>query len=110
MQDETPDIPEPEHYLRAWRRFRRLTQEQLAERVGTTGSVISELENRRKAMSLKWLHRLAIALNTKPGFIAEHDPEKLDTDVLEIFANVPDNMKDQAKRILMTFQRDGTNG
>lgn len=110
LYDEVGDIPEPEHYLRAWRRFRKMKQRELAELVGTSESVISELENRRKAMSLKWLYRLAAALRTKPGFIIEHDPTKLDTDVVEIFANIPDSLKDQAKTTLKSFQRDGTKG
>ena len=106
----TINVEEQPHKLKAWRKYRRLTQAELAERVGTSESVVSELENSKAEMSLKWLYRFSKALNTTVGFLVEHDPENLDTDIMEIFANVPDDMKPQAKRTLKAFQRDGTNG
>lgn len=43
-----------------------LTQEQLAKRVGTTGSVISRLEDASyEGHSLKLLHKIAFALDKK---------------------------------------------
>lgn len=89
--------------LRAWREFRRLTQEQLADKVGTTGAVISLLESGNRQLSLKWLRKLASALNTTPGFIIDHNPEDLPTEVLEIWADVPEENRTQALQILKTF-------
>jgi len=48
------------------RKKARLTQEQLAKLVGTTGSVISRLENDDyKGHSLKMLQRISVALNRR---------------------------------------------
>lgn len=48
-----------------WRRAELgLTQRELAERMGTSHSVISRIENGQHATSVKTLHRLAAALDT----------------------------------------------
>ena len=96
--------------LSAWREFRRLTQEQLAEEVGTTASVISLLESGKRSLSLKWLRRLAPPLHTTPGFILDHRPEDLPTEILEVWATIPEEKHDQALEILRTFSRTGTDG
>jgi transcriptional regulator with XRE-family HTH domain len=99
-----PKTKHPNH-LRAWREFRKMTQEQLAEAIGTTAPVVSLLESGDRSLSLKWLLRLAPALRTTPGILLDHDPNTLDTDVLEIWARVPDSVKPQAQEILRTFTR-----
>ena len=89
--------------LRAWREFRQLTQDELAALIGTNGSVISLLESGTRGLSLKWLQKLAPALKTKPGMILDHDPNDLDNSILEIWANVPDELKDLERENLRTF-------
>jgi hypothetical protein len=37
--------------------------------------------------------------------ILDHDPNDLDTSILEIWATVPDAVKPQATQILQTFSR-----
>jgi len=96
---------DPVNNLRAWREFRQITQDELAALVGTNGSVISLLESGARGLSLKWLLKIAPALKTTPGMILDHDPNDLDTSILEIWANVPDDVKPQATAILQTFAR-----
>lgn len=103
--DHSVAMSKPTHHLRAWREFRKLTQEQLAERVGTTKGVISHLETEKRDLSLKWLLKLAPALNTKPGFLIDHDPSELDSDILEIWADVPEANRSQVRAIIKTFRR-----
>lgn len=91
--------------LRAWREFRTLTQDELAALVGTNGSVISLLESGSRGLSLKWLQKLAVALKTKPGMILDHDPNDLDTSILEIWADVPDDLKPIARENLRNFAK-----
>lgn len=79
--------------LQAWREFRRLTQVELAEAVGTTAGMISHLESGERGLSSKWLRRLAPALGTSPGFLLDHNPFDLDNDILEIW-----NRADQAQK------------
>ena len=96
---------EPTHFLAEWREFRQLTQEQLAEGVGTDKSVISLLEDRKRGLSNKWLHKLARALKTTPGAILDYDPNMVPTALLEIWAGIPDEDRPKATSILEAFRR-----
>lgn len=71
------------NHLRAWREHRGLTQAQLAEIVGTEGSVISLLESGDRALSDKWLRRVAPALGTTPGILLDYDPNALGEEPLK---------------------------
>lgn len=96
------------NHLRAWREFRRMSQAQLAEKIGTADNVISLLESGQRQLSDKWLRRLAPALGTTPGFLLDHDPEDLSTDIMELWLSVPAERRDQAIAVLRTFVKTGT--
>lgn len=98
-----------ENHLRAWREFRKMTQEQLADAVETTGAVISLLESGDRSLSPKWLRRLAPALGTAPGYLLDHDPNDLDAAFLEAALAAPKASRAQVLEILKTF-RTGTDG
>lgn len=95
----------PKNNLRAWREFRELTQEELAAKVGTTAAVISLLENGQRGLSANWLRRFAPHLQVSPGFLLDHAPGDLTTDMLEIWASVPE--EDQGK-VIATLKRYST--
>lgn len=94
--------------LKEWREYRRLTQSELAEKVGTSTAVISHLETERRGLSAKWLYKLAPALGTTPGYLLDHDPNDLPRDILEIWAKISEPDKEQARRVLSTFAKTGT--
>lgn len=98
----------PKNHLRAWREFRNMSQDDLAEKLGTAKGVISLLENGKRPLSDKWLYRLADALNTRPGHILDVDPNDLDNDILEIWATIAKRDRGQAASILRTFSKTGT--
>lgn len=98
------------NYLQAWREFHRLTREELAEKVGTTGAVIWHLEEGQRGLSAKWLRRLAPALKTTPGFLLDYDPHDLPTEMLERWVLIPDDDKPKALAVLEAFARTGTDG
>ncbi len=99
------------NYLRAWREFNRMTQQQLADAVGTNANMIGYLEEGVRGLSLKWLRRLAPALNTRAIFLAEIDPEKADTRTMELAMAVSDDDRPQVNQILETFvKKNGTEG
>lgn len=105
-----PDMDEkrPPHFLKEWRKHRKLTQEQLAEAVGTSKSQISELERYNLQLSPKWLQRLAPVLGVQPGHIIDHDPDELDSDIIDIWTRIPERDRAQAARVLRSFTRTGT--
>lgn len=97
--------PDDSNHLRAWREHRLMTQEQLGEAVGTSGSVISLLESGERGLSHKWLRKLAPALGTTPGHLLDHHPNEVPTSLLDIWREVPAENQSQALDILKTFQR-----
>jgi transcriptional regulator with XRE-family HTH domain len=97
------------NYLRAWRLYRELTQEQLAEKIGTNANMVQYLETGERGLSAKWLRRLAPALGTTPGMLLEHDPRELDADVLDIWAHGDLRQKRQLSEIAKALLRTGTN-
>jgi transcriptional regulator with XRE-family HTH domain len=101
---------EQTHHLRAWRKFRHLTLEEVADAVGSTKATIQQLETGRISLSHKWLVKLAPVLGTTPGFLLDHDPNNLDTAYLEAALSVPKGSRAQALDILKTFGRTGTGG
>ncbi len=95
-------VPE-KNFLRAWREYRRMTQGHLAEAVDTTGAVISLLESGQRGLSDKWLRRLAPVLGTTPGHLLDVNPNEASSDILDIWATVPEDKRDLAREVLKTF-------
>ncbi len=65
-------------FVRQWRKYRGLTQEQLAERAGMTVSNVSQLERNVQGYSPEGLQSLADALNCEPKHLLMVDPSKDD--------------------------------
>lgn len=101
--------PHPNH-VRAWREFRHLTQEELAEAVGCSPATIGHIETGARRLSDKWARPIADALNTTPGYLLDHNPNDLPTSILDIWASIPDEAKPQALKVLESFKRTGTEG
>lgn len=98
------------NHLRAWRKFRHMTQQDLADALGTAKSVVSDLERGVVQLNDKWLRRLAPVLGTQPGILLDHAPEDLDSDILDIFTHIPAENRAQAVAVLRTFLPNGTDG
>lgn len=104
MTDERgASLPEG-NYVRPWRDFRGLTQEQLAERAETTPGMISMLERGERQLTAKWLRKLGLAMQVPAGFLLDHHPDDLPTDVLNLWAEIPEDSRSQALKVLSTFR------
>lgn len=66
-------------YLKHWRKYRNLTQEALAERVGLTSASISQLENGKQGFTDASLASLAGALGCTPADLLAYDPTRPDS-------------------------------
>lgn len=86
-----------------------MSQEELAEKVGTTGSVISMLEAGERGLSAKWLRKLAPALNTTPGHLLDHNPADLSADIIDIWMHADPGQRRQLSDIARALVRTGTN-
>jgi transcriptional regulator with XRE-family HTH domain len=99
-----PRNPES-NFLKAWREHRRMTQAQLAEKADTTGAVISLLESGDRRLSDKWLRRIAPALGIPVGYLLEQHPDNVQADILEVWAEIPEDRREQALDVLKAFRK-----
>ena len=96
------------NHLKAWREFRRMTQEELAAKAKTSASQISMLESGERGLTHKWALKLAPILKTNPGHLFDTDPSELDNDVFDIWASI--DKRDRARALGVLKQFTGTNG
>jgi transcriptional regulator with XRE-family HTH domain len=94
----------PRHFVRRWREYRNLTQEQLAERVGVTPGTISQLENSRINYRQPLLEALAEALNCNPGDLLNIDPMR-DGAIWSIWESLEPAAKTHIIEIAKTFRK-----
>lgn len=98
------------NHLRAWRKFRHLTLDEVADAIGSTKATVQQLEVGRMSLSHKWLVKIAPVLGTTPGMLLDHDPNDLPTSVLETWAAIPSEDQPKALEMLKVFKRTGTDG
>jgi transcriptional regulator with XRE-family HTH domain len=103
----TANMADERNYLRQWREFRKMSQDELAIAADTTKGVISLLENEKRPLSSKWLRKFAEVLDTQPGYILDLDPTEMDPEIFEAWQKVDKKDRAQVLRILSTF-RTGT--
>lgn len=109
MMDEDDKNGGPNH-LRAWMRFRKVKGAALAEALGITPGMVSDLANSKRALSAKWLRRLAPPLTTTPGLLLDHDPYDLDSDLIEIWVSAGLRERRQISETAKAIVRTGTEG
>lgn len=105
IMGDTADKNGGPNHLRAWMEYRGVKGVELAERLGdnVTPGMVSDLANSNRALSAKWLRRLADALDTTPGMLLDHDPRELDSDIIEIWINANRRQKQQITEIARTL-------
>lgn len=96
------------NHLREWREFRKMSQQELATACDTTQHQIAYLESGERGLSAKWLRKLSVALDTTPGMILDHNPNDLDSDIVEIWATASNRQKRQLAEIAKTILKTGT--
>lgn len=63
------------HYIKEWREHRNLTQDQLAERMGTSKTSISRIESYKQPYTQDFLELCAQVLNCSLADLLIRDPE-----------------------------------
>lgn len=104
VMDEIDPDTRSGNLLKAWREHRRMTLAELAEKVGTTHSVIWLLESGERKLSPKWLYRLGEALEISPGWLLDHHPDDLPSDIAEIWGQIPASQHQTVRDVLMAFK------
>lgn len=90
-------------FLRAWRKDRRLTLDQLAARVDSTGATISRLERGLQPYSQPLLEALAEALNCQPADLIMRPPGAADR-LLAVLAGMTPESQKQALAVVQALK------
>lgn len=98
------------NYLRAWMEHRGIKGVELAKRLGNnvTPGMVSDLINSNRALSAKWLRRIAPILDTTPGMLLDHDPTDVDADIIDMWSSATARQRRQLSEIAKTILRTGT--
>lgn len=110
IMDDVEDKNGGPNNLRAWRLYRKMKGAQLAKLLDITPGMVSDLENSNRALSAKWLRRIAPHLRTTPGLLLDHDPNDLDSDVIEIWVTAGLREKQQIAGAAKAIVKTGTEG
>jgi transcriptional regulator with XRE-family HTH domain len=70
--------PRRRTFIKEWRKVRRLTQQQLADRLDMSKASFSRIEAGKQAYTQDFLEALAEELNTDPASLIMRDPTKED--------------------------------
>ena len=100
-----PKPPKARHFVREWRRYRSLSQEALAERIGKSHSAISQLENGRIDYTQGMLEALADALSCEPADLLMRDPTQTES-LWSIWDQIKPEVRVQAMRMLKALTDD----
>lgn len=98
----TKKTPTHRHFIKQWRRYRGLTQEQLADRLDIDRTTISKIESGKQEYSQGFLEAAAYALRCEPADLIMRDPTQPSA-IWSIWDAIPDADKPKAVAILSTL-------
>jgi len=101
MANKAQPAPKPQrrrHFIKQWREFRGLSQEQLAERIDRSRGLISQLESYTANYTAETLEALAAALNCGPWDLLNVDPTKEGRviDILDLLRQATPDQRERA--------------
>lgn len=96
--------PRRRWFLQDWRKFRKLSQEALAAKVGLTQGMISQLETNRADFTATHLDNLASALGCTPADLLTRRPQDGESP-LSIWEQLPERERGRALEILQLLRR-----
>ena len=94
-------------FLKQWREYRNITQDQLAERLETSKASISRIENGEQAYTQDFLEACAEALMTDPASLLMRDPTD-DEAVWSIWERAKSGERQMIEEIVRTVVKTGT--
>jgi transcriptional regulator with XRE-family HTH domain len=95
------------HFIREWRKYRNLTLEKLAERVGVTHGALSQLERGEVNYTQPMLEALADALQCEPADLIMRDPNSEIWSVMDVLKAAPEAEQRQIAAIIGAFRKTG---
>lgn len=99
----------PPHFIRAWRKHRGLTLEQLAERIGMSHQNLGKIERYKVPYNEELLDHLAEHLRCEPGDLIIRDPSQTEA-IWSIWEQLAPADQVRVVEVAKTFKRTGTDG
>lgn len=98
LQKRKPQKTEPRHYVKQWREYRGLTQEQLADRVDKSRGLISQIESGTTGLAEDMIYALAEAFRCAPGDLFRVNPlkEGIIVDITDALQGKPADVQAEA--------------
>lgn len=97
------------HYIKEWRKFRGLTQEQLADRIGITKSYVTKIEKGSRRYDQPFLEAAATVLRCEPADLIVRDPTDPEG-IWSVWDSLAPVERAQVVEIAKTFKKTGTEG
>jgi len=95
------------NYIRAWREYRRLSLEKVADRVGTSHSTLSRVERGLQPYNQLLLEAIADALRCEPVDLLIRDPSDPDG-IWSIWDALSPPQRRQAIAVISAIKQTGT--
>lgn len=102
-------MPKRGHFIREWRKYRELTQDQLAERIGINRAYLSKIESGKRRYDQPFLEAAAEVLRCEPADLIIRDPTDPDG-IWSIWDQLKPVERQQVVEIARTLKRTGTEG
>ena len=102
-------MPGQRHHIKEWRKYRGLTQEQLAERIGIARSYLTKIERGTRRYDQPFLEAAAEALRCEPGDIITRNPSDPES-IWSIWDQLNPLERQQAIAVIRAIKATGTNG
>lgn len=96
-------------HFKAWRKYRGLTQEQLAERIGIARSYLTKIERGDRRYDQPFLEAAADALRCEPGDLITRDPTEPEG-IWSIWEGLTPPERVRAVAVLKALKGTGTEG
>lgn len=102
-----PAVPKPEHrrsptFIRAWRRYKELSQEELADRLEIDRTTLGRIEAGKVPYNQDFLERCALALGCEPADLIAVDPLRVEKprEVWDRLRHAPPHVQEQAAAVI----------
>ena len=89
-------------FIAEWRRYRKLSQDTLAELIGISKPTLSRIESRKSPYGQDFIEVCAEKLNCTPADLISRDPEAAEP-VLAIWERIPPAERPRALEVLRAF-------
>ena len=95
-----------QHYIRAWRLLRGLSQRRLADRLDMSYANLSRIESGKTAYKQSTLEAIALALDCTAADLLQPPPDPDDLPLWTVVRGLPPEARRQALRILRALAEE----